>query len=304
MLNNKLIKLTAGLAILPCLYIAWLALSWGLADRYAFDAAKFLKAWQGGKELTTVDLEAALTQTRKAINWAPDHPDYRDQMAQLLLITYQVSKNRDHIEEARNHLLHSRSVRPYWPKNWAAYTELKQYLGEVDADMQAALRAATQYGPWEARVLQIVTKIGVANFSSLDAETQQAVMGNIKRGLESPVRGVPRRIASHIEEGVSGWTLGFTTALLVHLSETDWQRRSFDVKTDLALLLWPLSTKSQQEKLTVQIVTAITNGGGNRLLKKVTDSGQLLQICPRLPREQRYRNLCNNNKTIKQQARR
>lgn len=292
--SSSVIRLTAVLLILPCIYLGWLAVNWGIADRHAYDAAHIMKRWKEDQQIAREPLETTLIETERAVALAPDHPDYRDQLARLLIYQSILDRQPHLLGEAKQHLLHSRTVRPGWPTNWALFIEVKHRLDEIDADFAAAIVNATHYGPWSPEVLQTISRFGVVNFAALPDEAKTAVIGNIARGLRSPVGAMPNRIVQLVEQQAEGWTVPFARRVITVLVDAPWQRRAYTAKTKLGLRLWPLFNDTQRDILTVNIVAATVDSPGNSLIKLIKQSGKLAVMCPRLPREKRFQRYCND----------
>jgi hypothetical protein len=285
------IRIIALLLVLPCVYFAWQAYQWGVADRYSYEARQIEKQWK--KERVTRDsLTAAITKVEKAVEWAPNNSSYRDQIAQFLTMRYLLDRQANTVEQAKKHLLHSRSIRPKSPDNWAAYVELKHYAGEADQALSQAITNAVAAGPWEPNVLQAVTVAGVTHFKTLTAAAQSATIDNIERGLTSKIPRMPSKIVEVIEGAAAGWSLTFTEHVIDMLVNEPWQFRSEPAKTRLALLLWPLQNKRQGDILVVKIAGALESQRGNGLIREVAASGQLPLICLYLTRTPKFDRPC------------
>ena len=292
MLRTSLKILLPTVTIAICVFVGWNALNWGLADRNAHQAARLMKQWRTGETANAATLAEAIRLTRLAVSQAGDNPDYRDQLATLLTRPFLLERSPELGLEAKQHLLHSRQIRPCWGKNWATYVELKHYLKEVDDDLFKAIEQATRCGPFEPAVLQSVTLVGVAHFGDLPSVTQQAVITNIGRGLDSLTGGLPSRTLKLTEQGYASWTLPFTERLIHLLAEKNWQPRSFTAKTRLALRLWPLMTQAQKHLIIPRMAAAVASSRNNRLLNLIRAEGKLAIICPYLPRNKTQRRYC------------
>lgn len=285
------IRIIAILLVLPCVYLAWQAYHWGVADRYSYEARQIEKQWK--KERVTRDsLAAAITKAEKAVEWAPDNPSYRDQLAHFLTMQYLLDRQANIAEVAKKHLLHSRSIRPKSPDNWASYIELKHYLGEADQELSNAIINAVAAGPWEPSVLQAVTTAGVTHFETLTEPAQSATVDNIQRGLTSSIPGMPSQTLGIIESAAARWTLPFTEHVIDMLVNEPWQFRSEPAKTKLSLLLWPLLAERQRGFLMTKIAGALESQRGNALIREVGASGQLPLICLYLPRIPKFDRPC------------
>lgn len=285
------IRIIAILLVLPCVYFAWQAYHWGVADRYSYEARQIEKLWKE-ERVTRDSLAAAITEAKNAVEWAPDNSSYRDQLAHFLTMRYLMDRRADTAEQAKKHLLQSRSIRPKSPDNWASYIELKHYLGEADQALSEAITNAVAAGPWEPSVLQAVTTAGVTHFEALTSPAQSATIENIQRGLTSNIPRMPTKIVDVIEGAAAEWTVPFTEQLIDLLVNEPWQFRSEPAKTKLSLLFWPLLGERQRSILMAKIAGALESQRGNALIREVGASGQLPLICLYLPRIPKFARPC------------
>ena len=283
------VKTISALLIMPIIYIGWLAIATGIADGHAYDAKQLEKQWKKQDNFSQALLTDAITLSEAAVHWAPDHPDYLDQLSRYLTLRYLIDKDQGTAERVRALLLHSRTIRPTWPGNWAAYIDIKHYTGETDADLGNAIVQGAHFGPWDPATIQAITQAGTTNWKVLTQEAKTAVSQTIRRGLASPVRGLPMRTAKLAERGVSGWTIEFTQALTRTLVDEEWRRANTGAYIRLTLTLWPLLSTQQKD---LMLVKMMSKSSANNLLKLAKDSGRLPFICPRLPRTPRFNQLC------------
>ncbi|MBT5442678.1 MAG: hypothetical protein HOK91_07805 [Gammaproteobacteria bacterium] len=283
------VKTISALLIIPIIYIGWLAIALGIADGHAYDAKQLEKQWKKQDNFSQAVLADAITLSEAAVHWAPDHPDYLDQLSRYLTLRYLIDKDQGTAERVRALLLHARTIRPGWPGNWAAYIDIKHYTGKADADLGNAIVQGAHFGPWDPATIQAITQAGTANWKVLTPEAKNVVSQTIKRGLASPVPGLPMRTAKLTERGVSGWTIEFTQALTQTLVDEEWRRANAGAYIRLTLTLWPLLSNQQGDLLLVKMMS---KSSANNLLKLARDSGRLAFICPRLPRTPRFNKLC------------
>jgi len=262
-----------------------------MADRAAYAANKVIEQWENSENRPRDMLTVAVDGTREAVVRAPNNPAYRDQLAKLLIYQFILDDDRSLGKEAKQHLLHSRSIRPQWPGNWAAYIELKYFLDETDPDLYKAIVQATNYGPWEPAVLQTVTRVGIARFKSMTPEAQTAVIANIQRGLTSRVRRVPDRIVSIMKQEVKGWTVALTQQIIIHLVSEAWPTHAHAAHVRLVLMWWPLLNSTQRQVLSIRMADAVSQSRGSTLIMQVKKAGRLPQLCPMLPRK-RFQPFC------------
>lgn len=286
------VKIISALLILPLIYVGWLALSYGIADRYAYDAKQIEKSWGEKDGFNRETLQTAIDKTETALNWHPNHPDYLDRSARLLLLDHIYTKNRATVELARTRLMTSRIIRPGWPGNWAVYLDLKDRMKESDQGLSNAIIESARIGPWEPSTLQAVTRVGVANYKSLSVTAKRAVDQSIQNGLDSRVPGLPNAINKLITQEADNWTLELTQSMIEILTTGDWSPSSTGAKTALSLTLWPLANSLEKHVMVVNIAGAVTNHRGDSLLRQVRAAGKLHLLCPRLPRMARFDRQC------------
>lgn len=276
-------------------------MKWGIADRSAYKAIQMEKEWQQTGEVDQLSLAEALSLSERAINWAPKHPDYLDLNARMLIMNYLFTRQPSVAESARQQLLDSRQIRPAWPGNWATYIELKHHLGEADPELSGAIVEAASYGPWEPALVQAITRAGTATYGTLTPEAQDVVVSTISRGLSSPVARLPVRTRVLVEREAQGWTTELVQQLIGLLIEESWTRKSKLARSQLALTLWPLMSRSQKDSITIHLAVAIQGEEGSQVLRALRPSSQLIAVCTQLPRTQQYQRLCS--RALKQKTR-
>ena len=72
-------------------------------------------------------------------------------------------------------------VRPAWPYAWADFTMAKARARQIDDEFFAALERATTLGPWERRVMDTVTQLGLWYEPWLPEDVARAVQWNVVR---------------------------------------------------------------------------------------------------------------------------
>ena len=282
-----------------CLFAAWLALSWGLADRAAYDARQSMRDWAYDGIASETKLARSIEGMRTAVSFAPNHPDYRDQLAKWLLMAYLLNHDQADAEEARAHLAHSSQIRPHWGGNLSTLIDLKFYLDEIDSDLFEAIALAERTNAWEPDVIQALVRVGSRHYAQLPGDQQREVISAIERGLRSPVKGLANRVVKLTREAAADWQLDFVRSLAVILSSDDWPARNQAAHTELALLIWPVASAAEKERMTVQIADVLATHNNRRIRQLVVRSGRLIAFCPRLPRTKNFRRLCEDSRILK-----
>lgn len=190
-----------GLVLL--FFLASLALRWGLADIYAFDARSRFQSRLGPKAgPAEADWQAAEQSLRRALALEPDHPDHLDLMARLLeLRAMNDGMGKEERVEARQQALadyrQAVALRPAWPYSWAGLMQAKLMAGEIDGEMRRALRQAVELGPWEPAVQLMVAEAGFSAWKHLDAGLRRQVIDNAVRGMQRQPRNMIQSAGRH-----------------------------------------------------------------------------------------------------------
>jgi len=95
------VKTISALLIIPIIYIGWLAIALGIADGHAYDAKQLEKQWKKQDNFSQAVLADAITLSEAAVHWAPDHPDYLDQLSRYLTLRYLIDKDQGTAERVR-----------------------------------------------------------------------------------------------------------------------------------------------------------------------------------------------------------
>ena len=289
-------RIAAAILIFPCLYTGYEAIRLGVADRYAYQSKEIIEQWQRGSSFDRESLGEALALADRALAWAPDHPDYLDRGARLLMYQARIADDPAGLEQARAHLLHSRNLRPTWPGNWALYIELKDLLHEVDKDLSDSLVRAGQVSAWDPALLQAMTTVGVSHLAGLSPAARQAVLEGVIRGLKSPVGPLPSRMVELLQLSAQGWTIALTRKLSAFLVDNDWRTADAAAYTKLGLILWPLLQPTEKQIIASKIADAVRVGGNRvvQVIKADASAGAALQICIHLPGGRQLHRICKN----------
>ena len=291
---RKPLQLVALLLILLCGYTAHLAYQFGTADEFAAEARSVLRTLQRTGQFDPVQLDRGIEFNELAVQRAPDHAGYRAQLAQLLTIKFLLVRDKGIATDALDHIDHGLQISPRSIDNWVAMAELKHYLNEPDSELSEAILQATTHGPWEARVLQGITRAGVPHFQDLSQQAQVALMRNISRGFRSPIEGVPDRMPIIIREASSEWTLEFTKQLKHMLVTDEWLPHVAHVFAQQAFMIWPLLDTHERRVVVTRTAAALTERSDRRIIMLLRQSQNLSMICPYLPRKRRLQKLCSN----------
>ena len=161
---------TIGLAALATLMV--LAIQRGAADLYAF----------GGRyALDRGAVVGAPDGLEKAVRLDPANPDGHEYLAKR-------HESRGEYAAALERYRIAAKARPAWPRVWGDIARMKLRLGQLDGELDSAIRQAARLGPWEPDVQLVITDIAMQ--SSLTGEGRRAafsLMGNALKRQEREV---------------------------------------------------------------------------------------------------------------------
>lgn len=270
------------------------SLTWGLADRPAFQAQRIINGAERGEVVTLDSFDQAIALAREALVLNPSHPAYLDQLASYLLVKLELEFNQQTAEEAKRLLLASREIRPESPTNWAHFITLKHLMAEPDRELSEAISTGIHVGPWEPKIIETVAEAGIASFSSFDPATRLKILDMIKRGLDSPSGGVPEKVAAAIRKHPSSWTLELIQALLDHLVLETWTGpyANHRARSDVAVMFWKVASHHQRRELAQKLARTILLPLGLPLLDTLSTEQKRL-VCLYLPRRSPYLQGCS-----------
>ena len=185
----------AGIAVLisGLLYIAYIAVCWGIADWHSEQATQIIERWRKGEEVTKEQWVEAHTAIEQALSLDPKHPAYLHRMGRLYhigmlprLSSVQVFRERG--ELSKQYFRDAIAMRRSWPSTWSNLALVKRDLGEFDEEMDLAIEKAVTLGPWEPEVHRMIATTGLPRFRAFSPPVRAMLAENVKRGLLSPTR--------------------------------------------------------------------------------------------------------------------
>lgn len=273
-----------------CLYLAYVAGKWGLADYYSEQSYQITRSWANG-EVTEESWQKNHGLLDKALSLDPIHPTYNHRMGRL----YHIRMGMKPLERdkygalAKQHFEHSLEIRPYWPLTWANLALVKRDLREFDERFFEATVNAARYGPWEPGVHQILASIGLPyTFVFADEpEAKAAIVGSVTRGLRSPVSYAPREVLVQLKQSRLSVDAELIAALENMLLDHEWDRNT-EVFTEVALLFWNRWSDGVPQELARKIAGA----ADRRVLNVVDQYDKLMRVCPWMQRDDNFDRYC------------
>lgn len=181
-------SILVGAAVLLLLGLSSIAIRWGIADVYAFQARSYYDAWKKSNTASEENWNKAYEALSNAMALGSGHPEYMDSMGRLYALkvprkAVSIEKAGDDFNHAINYYRRAIEARPAWPRSWANLAFLKMRVNKVDAELNQAIIRAVHLGPWERRVQRRITEAGLFFWEDLEPSAQASVMKNIKQGL-------------------------------------------------------------------------------------------------------------------------
>jgi hypothetical protein len=92
-------------------------------------------------------------------------------------------ENNHYLSLALGNYRKAAELRPAWPYSWSQISLVKYRMGEIDQELQQAIENATNTGPWDPDVQQIIAEVGLSAWQELDYSMREIIVRNIDRGI-------------------------------------------------------------------------------------------------------------------------
>lgn len=120
---------------------------------------------------------------------APDNPDVYEAQARIEMLRAGMrdAGNAERNAELRNGVeLVRRAIelRPVSPYGWAILLQLKNALGEHDAEFRHSLERTATLGPWEPELQVVIADVGLGAWAALPLMERKLVGEDIRRGMK------------------------------------------------------------------------------------------------------------------------
>ncbi len=162
--------------------------SFEYADIHAQRAYLLMDSWEKEKNVRSLkELKTAYRHLSIACKYNPFSADYITELGQLYeWIAYTLSLPVDKQKSMlRAKLQYKRAVamRPTWPHAWANLAYSKMMCGEFDEEMEKAIRAALQYGPWDKGVQRKIAFVVFSSWDNVSDTTHDLLIASVKSHL-------------------------------------------------------------------------------------------------------------------------
>jgi len=179
------------LLIIPCLILIGLIIAagfWGMADINVQSVRRSLMSWESDvNTLNQTEWTNAYDDVSKAVSQDPLNPDLLTLMAKVqewkVYLDYGDVENNHYLISALKNYRKAAELRPAWPYAWSQISLVKYRMGEIDQELQLAIENATNTGPWEPGVQQIIAEVGLGVWQELDFAMRKIIVQNIDRGI-------------------------------------------------------------------------------------------------------------------------
>lgn len=280
-------------AVIACLYAAYVAGKWGLADLYFVRAYDLMNKWTG--QPTAGEWNDALGEMQRAVAWDKSNPDYNDGLARLCYLgTLVIPSEREKYGGcAETAFEASISARPTWPSAWAGLAYVKAALGESDARLERAVLEATQLGAWDPEVHRLVAVVGTLGLDGLPPKVQSAIIDNDVRGIAGPEIGR----AMEVVDALEGYAPSDLRLVMVEAAAEmqamawvdDRGMRRYKTFSRVSIEFWTYFTPSQRELF---LDRAVQNMGLSPVLSLARKHHRLADVCPLVARQEGAARFC------------
>jgi len=179
------------LLIIPCLILIGLIITAGfrgLADINVQSARRSLVLWESDvSTLNNTEWTIAYDSVSKAVSQDPLNPELLTLMANVqewkIYLDKDDEENNHYLSLALKNYRKAAELRPAWPYAWSQISLVKYRMGEIDQELQQAIENATNTGPWEPGVQQIIAEVGLGIWQELDFAMKKIIVRNIDRGI-------------------------------------------------------------------------------------------------------------------------
>ncbi len=161
---------------------------WGLADINGQTVRQSLKLWESDiSMLNHTEWTSAYDRISKAVKHDPSNPELLTLMANVqewkIYLDKDDEENNHYLSMALGNYRKAANFRPAWPYSWSQISLAKYRMGEIDEELQQAIENATEKGPWEPGVQQIIAEVGLSVWGDLDLAMKEIIVRNIHRGI-------------------------------------------------------------------------------------------------------------------------
>ena len=169
--------LVGVLALAALAFLAVLAMDRGAADLAAFGPRYALD--RGG----VANNEAMQRRLEQAIRLDGGNPAHREYLARLY-------ESRGAHRQALENSRASTILRPGSPNAWADIARLKLPLGELDNELDNAIKNAARLGPWEPDVQLAIAAVAIEADRRLTPDARRAALAVMSNALKRQERAV------------------------------------------------------------------------------------------------------------------
>lgn len=153
---------------------------------------------------------AGVSRVLDAAHWVtPDNPDVYENLARVEMLRAGMRSADDTARNAalRNGLelvRHAIALRPASPYGWAILLQLKNALGEYDAEFRRSLERTVTLGPWEPELQVAVADAGLGAWAALPEAERKLVGEDIRRGMMRQPGAMFAIARAHLDVCVAG----------------------------------------------------------------------------------------------------
>ena len=189
-------RLLPALTTVTLACLAFTASRFGWADLMYNEASAQLTVWeQGNSKLTASDFTRLQGRLNRAIDLAPESPEYHEAMGDALFAMAMASEDADQrasagrgrlaadpLHRALDSYRRALELNRVSPYIWGSLLVVKAHLDEYDDEFEAALHNAARFGPFEPNVQVMVLDAGLEAWDLLSVESRRQVARLVRNG--------------------------------------------------------------------------------------------------------------------------
>lgn len=158
----------------------------------AYPAGKQLDNWrENQRQLEHAQWEKIQSQIDLALQFTPDNPELLNDLGLSHEAEFIFSEDTDPSatrdrKTAARYYQQAVVLRPSWPYDRIDLALVDYRLYGTNRNLYKLMRQAVELGPWEPRVQQVVTEIGLRNWKGLPDNMKKVVKETVNNGVRHP----------------------------------------------------------------------------------------------------------------------
>lgn len=182
------LHLARALLITTALVVGFLAVKYALANLNYYRVDRLLGHWQTTQQVDEIELNEALTESRRMLALHGHFPHYLNMTAKVheweaFMVGPYSPRYQSALSGALALYKKSSQLRAHWPLTWLFMANIKAQLGQFDDDFYFYISQAINYGPFVYQVNLQVAQWQLHYWGKLPKLSGKVAVEQIKRAL-------------------------------------------------------------------------------------------------------------------------